>query len=372
MQIGINGRSKINYRRAMNLLPKKPILIQSVRDWIDLNPDKINYIEELVTPESDVYSLPKTISGEKLCLNKGQEPHSIFKRYIAEIKNVKLTNLHGQLLLEETQIPIETGWIRDNINPSKRPYRNSFFKIKVLTDGPYFSCLLFWSQEYYHWHCDILQRLYDVLQRLPNDTKFIVPYKLSDWKIESLKAMGITKEQLYLYDGKNILSIKRFIYAPPVGMTGDNFSVSAQWLSQKLRVDKLSKPRKIYISRSKAKSRHLINEGSLMKILETYGFEKVVAEDLSYNEQRQLFASAEVIVAPHGAGLTNMLFCNQSCTIIEIFEPNSVRRCYWTLANALEFPYYCHVGKAVENDFEYNLSIDVTEFMTLLQSKQIV
>ena len=45
---------------------------------------------------------------------------------------------------------------------------------------------------------------------------------------------------------------------------------------------------------------------------------------MSVAEQVELFVYADVVVAPHGAGLTNLLFCREGTRIVEIFPPTYI------------------------------------------------
>ena len=60
-------------------------------------------------------------------------------------------------------------------------------------------------------------------------------------------------------------------------------------------------------------------------------------------QQAELLASAKVVVAPHGAGLSNVVFCETNTPLIEIMHPDYPVNCYeknsrklaaWTIANS--------------------------------------
>jgi len=53
-----------------------------------------------------------------------------------------------------------------------------------------------------------------------------------------------------------------------------------------------------------------------------YGLETFFLEDLELFNQIALFKSAEVVVGIHGAGLTNLLWCNANTRVFEIFALN--------------------------------------------------
>jgi len=61
-----------------------------------------------------------------------------------------------------------------------------------------------------------------------------------------------------------------------------------------------------------------LNEDELFEAVAPFGFERVVPGELSVTDQIAAFSSARVIVAAHGAGLTNMIFTPPGAAIVEI------------------------------------------------------
>ncbi len=90
---------------------------------------------------------------------------------------------------------------------------------------------------------------------------------------------------------------------------------------------------RLYISRRKAKHRKVINDGDIEPYLQSLGFEPVLLESLTVAEQALAFQAAKIVVAPHGAGLTNLVFCRPDTVVIEIFSPSYINCCYWALSN---------------------------------------
>ena len=82
--------------------------------------------------------------------------------------------------------------------------------------------------------------------------------------------------------------------------------------------------RKILIERKASGTKNKNNPRKLEPINKTnhffrsIGFEIVCLEELSVIEQISIFASAQVIVAVHGAALANIIFCKISCVVIEL------------------------------------------------------
>jgi capsular polysaccharide biosynthesis protein len=71
----------------------------------------------------------------------------------------------------------------------------------------------------------------------------------------------------------------------------------------------------------------------------------VQLEQMSFADQMQLFESAACIVAPHGAGLANLVFCKTDTSVIEIFPPAPVNVCYWLLSQQVSLLYHYILGE---------------------------
>ncbi len=110
--------------------------------------------------------------------------------------------------------------------------------------------------------------------------------------------------------------------------------------------DRKSYPERIYISRSKCSYRRVINEENVIEILSGFGFVSVLLESMDLDEQIALFASAKVIVAPHGSGLTNMMFCEPGTKVIELMSPNYIRHYYWAISQQLNLEHYYITGES--------------------------
>ena len=67
--------------------------------------------------------------------------------------------------------------------------------------------------------------------------------------------------------------------------------------------------RRLYVSRADADRRRLVGEAACSTDCGPLGFEVVLPGRLPVAAQAALFAQASDVVGPHGAGLTNVLFC---------------------------------------------------------------
>jgi capsular polysaccharide biosynthesis protein len=132
--------------------------------------------------------------------------------------------------------------------------------------------------------------------------------------------------------------------------------------------------RRIYVSRARAGYRRILNESDIVEFLGRRGFENMTLEGLSVQEQAAVMASCEVIVAPHGGGLSNIVFCSPGTKIIEIFSPELVARYFWRLSNQMKLDYYYLLGNgpvgSLEPDYpqSWDAEADIEVNLGLLES----
>lgn len=210
------------------------------------------------------------------------------------------------------------------------------------------------GHNYYHWMVDVLPRLALLQQAGWQGAKidrFWVNYNGSSFQQETLKALGIPLEKVISCDQQPHLEATQLLVPSFAGHLGwlepwaldflrENFLPLAEPATGK------PYPDRIYISRNRANHRRVLNEDALVAYLESIGFVTVELEEMPLVEQVALFAQAQVIVAPHGGGLTNLVFCQPETTVIELFTPHYIRHYYWVISQMLGLSHYFLTGEA--------------------------
>ena len=103
--------------------------------------------------------------------------------------------------------------------------------------------------------------------------------------------------------------------------------------------------RRLYVSRADAEYRKVANEDDLVAMLHDYGFEAVTLADRPLDEQAALFYDAEAVIAPHGAGLTNLVYAD-AAFVLELFPDPRVTPHYVFLCKSLGHRYRYLAGPA--------------------------
>ena len=85
-------------------------------------------------------------------------------------------------------------------------------------------------------------------------------------------------------------------------------------------------------------------------MLENLGFSIIFMEDISLQKQWLTAYHADIIVAPHGAGLTNILFCRPSTILVELLPEDYMANHFYRFSLLGQHNYYPLVGKMIECD----------------------
>jgi hypothetical protein len=196
-------------------------------------------------------------------------------------------------------------------------YRNLFLPRATRLPGNWTSVVAQWGQGYYHWLMDALPRL-TLLPEFPSDTRIIVPATLASFQLETLQWLGLQDRVRPTHEVH--LLVENYYFASMTSMTGCYNPFAVQLLRSQFlgRADtSYNSPRRFYLRRV-GKHRVLLNEPAVLQFFEQRGWEIVDTEQMSLARQIQLFSKAEMIVAQHGAGLTNLVWCQRGCKVLEL------------------------------------------------------
>jgi hypothetical protein len=165
----------------------------------------------------------------------------------------------------------------------------------------------------------------------------------------------------------------------PTGKWYKDGTVGDKWIYSYLRglfreMVKDIKPVKgkgVYISRSRMTEnrRHIENEEEFRSKLKSVGFSYYNLEDLTFEEQARLFASADCVTGPHGAGLTWTLFCAPGTRIVEVRAANMIHTHFLDIAKELHLRYFIFQAEALEgvDNKTTNYKVNAEKYIKTLQ-----
>lgn len=258
----------------------------------------------------------------------------------------------GRVLLEST-----LGSYQRLIDASVRalmagqfPFETRFQRSEEQYDNPVFSFVGPWATDYYHWLTDYLVQVFALeiyRERTGTDPTVLIPADPPDWLSDSLSLVGVDPERTVEWSGKRARFSRLAVgtLRRHTASTGDSYIHSPAAMAQlgdRIRdavpgTDTDDRHRRLYVSRADAQDRRIRNEDALLAILDDYGFERIVPSEHTFAEQVRRFADAEVVLGPHGAGLTNTIFAPKT-TVVELF--GSYRNaCFFALARGMGHGY---------------------------------
>ncbi len=328
---------------------------RTTRQWYDqLSPEdkqKSGY-QEIHPAHTSQRKLPKTQSGDIHWKFRQRETHHAQPTFVAQIPKGRVFGESGSILT-----PCDRLLGDISIEHRSTIEKHGLFTLWKLPavhslKGTAAVLSTQGSDVYFHWMFDVLPRL--ELLRLSginfDDIDYFIfsSYHLP-FQIQTLSQLGIPEHKIVTNRELTHIMADNLIVPSWASQPGE----IPKWVCQFLRRTFLSTNntnlsatlKKIYISRAKATHRKVINEEKLVDKLEEIGVESVILESKSMEEQTQCFASAHQIIGPHGAGLSNLVFCSPGTKVIEVFSPNYVETHYWVLSNALDLDYHYLIGE---------------------------
>ena len=282
---------------------------------------------------------------------------------LASLTDIYLATPHGLLFDSKHRLISESY---HNCEMVKIPLREvqTILSAGLLESGPTQiikdpAILMFgpWSWIYHHWIIENLSRLW-ALDYYPElkDYPIVVPGDLSNFQLDSLDALGVSRDRLVHYDGSNWLFERLLV--PTFLAPGGHSQRQINWLRDKLFTaygikKNSSGKRRLYISRNDVETRNISNEAEVLDLVKSYNFEVVTPGALPLKEQIGVFNEAGIICGPGGSGITNHIFAPIRSSLIEIQPDTYINRAHWFSSNLLEQNYVFVIGRSETERHDY-------------------
>ncbi len=118
---------------------------------------------------------------------------------------------------------------------------------------------------------------------------------------------------------------------------------------------------KVYIAQGSGQSSKVINEAAVFELLRNYDVECRILDQISIREQAQIFYHADVIIAPQGPSLTNLIFGRKNSKVLEILAHNHLNKTSFALAHHSKMNYfYLNQPIAAMAPHDENIEVDLT------------
>ncbi|MDB2286711.1 glycosyltransferase family 61 protein [Halorubrum ezzemoulense] len=334
--------------------------------------DNLQCVSNSIIPfdQSNVVELTPAVYTEECAhITRLVGKHIIHQPFIAEVSNVRLIGPEALAVMPDNRYILENSRgqidaLSDSIGRSiltllQNKKQNEKLDSAVSLVGPYMAG----SPNYYHWIVDYLSKIQGIkkYEEIRNEEmKILIPNNPPNWMRSSLELLDVW-DQTVEWDKKSTTVEKLVIPTgtyTPIHLTDYQIVSPSRLLWLKNNMCKNidlddTYPKYVYISRNDADSRRIINENELIDSLPDH-FESYELSKLSLIEQIRLFSEAEIIVGPHGAGLTNMIW-GDNLHVLELWANNRKSGCFYSMAQSLGHKYSALECKSIKNDMIVNV-----------------
>jgi len=228
-----------------------------------------------------------------------------------------------------------------------------------------------YQENYYHFVAESLPRLIMARDILLKDPSVRLLTRNQPFILQFLEKLGIAADRIETLHHDHVIFANTLYVPTPTKM----FSPPQEnllALYQHLAVDvPVQGPRNlvIYTSREGSWSRDVANErfviNAMRALLAKTDLELVVFDgSLGVEETIGLFRRAILVIGPHGAGMTNMLWTQEGTKVIEFLHMSYPLLCYWHMASAMGVEYW--MLPIPESSWAGNMVVPVQEVLDIL------
>lgn len=322
---------------------------------------------------------PETIATRKLPANFNQEDLGLFQheleRVIPQTKLIELQNVGVSadgVLFQRGKILSESFAFSANRENWRRRSRlrfianNYLFRRRRRFEQAGVWVVDDWSGGYFHWLADVLPRLLTVRKQL-KDWVLLLPYQFKNLKFVEASLKPFALKSIEYINASEVLFCPKLMmptHTAPSGQHNEALIREVGNLLVQFYENENGQPfgEKVYLSRSLALKRRLLNEDEVIEVLREFDFRIIRPEEYSFAEQVQIASQARYLMSNHGAGLTNTLFMSPGASVLELrHAADRINNCYFTLASALNLNYFyqsCEPENRVEDPHTANLKVN--------------
>jgi capsular polysaccharide biosynthesis protein len=223
------------------------------------------------------------------------------------------------------------------------------------------------AHNYYHWMAQSLPAIdWGVRNRRHSNVTLAVP-SLRPWQEEALALLGHADVPRLTLQSHAHYDLASAEYAEFLGdrlIVGISRAAAATYTRLRLAVaPAVDGSDEIYVARTDATNRVMVNEADLIAMLERQGVRVVVPGLLSVTKQIAIFRRARLVIGGHGAGLSNIIGCEPGSQIYELLPSHYPNWCFNRLAQSCGLHYWADVfpteqGEGGPHERSWRINLD--------------
>ena len=328
----------------------------------------LTYLKKIfVKPNSISFKKVNSIKQKTYFLNKLKyKLWSSTKAKIITNGDTSLGVLHENYIINELSFQSQ-NLIRKKINFNK-VYQKRFFNFGFLKLRGKSLCLLqdiSTKRNYAHFIFDLVSRLIliDRNRKISDYKNILVPSYKKKYEKNIFKFFKIKESQII--DCSNL----KKIYCEEIDIPEHLFwKINFNWFKnlekinpviiKNIRNKFLTKNNKgksyknIFLDRSDSPNKwhQILNYNETISLLKKYNFKILKLNNMEFKKQVKIFSKAKNIIGVHGAGFTNLIFCQKNTKVLELRSSKRNFKIFKSVSKINNLKYRCWVYKSKKND----------------------
>ena len=318
------------------------------RDWISYE----NYCQQegrwhLVYPSlSCDWNRTKTHNWGKKSFDftKNMRSH-IPETGVIEIPKGQVMDIQGYTFTSNNVFLPDLSYHRNRLESAHLPRQK--YPIEPIT-GTCLSLMTNAANNYCHFLLDSLTRLhlFEKAGFSLDEVDWILVHKpMSENAWNIFRQLGIDESKCIWSERQRGIQPDLLIATTHPGLQAHYPRWVVDFMQQRVKLKPSQPQRRLYIPR-KTGTRKIANEPELYPLLEEYGFELYNLDEEP--NQPQVFHEAAIIVAPHGAALTNLVFCQPGTKVLELMSLGHLRSYFFALCQVSGLEHHYLVGPTTQ------------------------
>lgn len=210
---------------------------------------------------------------------------------------------------------------------------------------------------YFHFLSDVLHKVYLLENFTPMDCPLLVGRQVFSKPFFQFLILNTELSRLNWQPIDLPVRVEELFIARPMPYGTEHWLRTKRLLVQQ---DTVVGARRVFINRTG--TRHITNFSELRPILEKHSVEVVDPGSMDLKQQGELFNAASHVIGIHGAGMTNLAFCNhQRVKVLELCSNNRIGTQYYWLCQSLGINWEMLLGSVANADQSFELDAVIFE-----------
>ena len=322
-----------------------------------------NYLVNDANAEFTLYNMEtelgtEVVNGFQSCFKTYRSRKDFLRKYVLEVDNCFIEPKRGWGILAN-----DNSLVYDSIsnNTWREAYHPSWLQYKKGKDNAacyskLISINLIARGETNYWHFlhDLLGEIALAKKLLPGNIPFLISKTLATQPFfrSALLQSGYLAHCTWVIRDDRYYKADKAWFIQTMPNSNEQFFDVRKILG--IQDSDNTKQKKIFLKRNEKRIRFIKNNAEIETIARQYNFEVVDADNLSLQQQIELFGETKFLVGTHGAGLTNVLFRkNAPLHLLELLPQDYLQPHYFWLSKGLGHKYSCIVGSSSAYDTSF-------------------